>query len=119
MARASVVRRKSVPVLDFLFLVYRDGKSWIGRSILTRHVSESRTAEGAVRCLTAAIDAAIDIAKEYGFSAQEWYAAQEPDETKYVRMFLDAIGRRNPDRRKAKAPSGAFVLNAAVAKRAA
>lgn len=119
MARASVARRHSVPVLDFLFLIYRDGKSWIGRSILTSHVSESRTAEGAVDCLAAAIDAAIHVAKEYGFSAQQWYEAQRPDEPKYVRMFLDVIGRRNPDRRKARAPSGAFVLNAAVAKRAA
>ena len=119
MARASVARRHSVPVLDFLFLVYKDGKSWIGRSVLTGHVSESRTSDGAVDCLTRAIDAAIHVARGYGFSASQWYAAQKPDEMKYVRMFLDTIGHRNPDRRKAKAPSGAFVLNAAVAKKAA
>jgi hypothetical protein len=119
MARASVARRHSVPVLDFLFLVYRDGKSWIGRSVLTGHVSESRTFDGAVDCLTSAIDASIHLAQEYGFSADQWYSAQKPDDMKYVRMFLETISHRNPDRRKAKAPSGAFVLNAAVAKRAA
>ncbi|MGQ0798031.1 MAG: hypothetical protein ACT4OI_09270 [Methanobacteriota archaeon] len=114
-----MARRKTVPVLDFLFLVYRDGGSWIGRSVLTGHVSESRTFEGAVDCLTRAIDATIHLAQECGFSADEWYAAQEPDDMKYIRMFLETISHRNPDRRKAKAPSGAFVINAAVAKRAA
>lgn len=119
MARATVARRHSVPVLDFLFLVYKDGKSWIGRSILTSHVSESRTVDGAIGCLTSAIDASIHIAQEHGFSARQWYAAQRPDDMRYVRMFLDVIGHRDPERRKAKAPSGAFVLNATVARRAA
>ena len=119
MARASVARRKTVPVFDFLFLVYRDGGSWIGRSMLTGHVSESRTCDGAVKCLAHSIDAAIHIAQEYGFSAEQWYRAQKPDDMKYVRMFIEAISRRSPDHRKAKAPSGAFVLNAAVATGAA
>lgn len=119
MARTGVARRSSLPVLDFLFLIYRDGKSWIGRSILTGHVSESRTFDGAVDCLARAIDAAIHVAQAYGFSVTQWYEAQRPDEMKFVRMFLDVIGHRNPDRRKAKAPSGAFVLNATVARKAA
>jgi hypothetical protein len=119
MTSTDVARRKTVPVLDFCFLVYRDGESWIGRSVLTGHVSESRTFDGAVDCLTQSIDAAIHVAHEHGFSADKWYAAQKPDDIKFVRMFLETIGHRNPDRRKAKAPSGAFVLNAAVAKRAA
>jgi hypothetical protein len=119
MARATLATRAGLPVLDFLFLVYRDGKSWIGRSILTGHVSEARTGNRAVECLTGAIDAAIHVAREHGFSAEQWYAAQKPDDSKFIRMFLDAISRRDPDRRKTKAPSGRFVLNAAVARKAA
>lgn len=116
---AGIARRDGVPTLDFLFLVYQDGGDWVGRSIRSGHVSESSTFRGAVDGLTAAIDEAINVAKNRGFSAEQWYAAQQLDEIKYVRMFLDVIGHENPERQRTKAPSGSFFLNASVAKVAA
>ncbi len=116
--RAGIARRGGVPVLDFFFLVYREGKSWLGRSVRTGHVSESMTLPGAVKNLMRAIDVEIEMAAADGLSARQWYDSQKSDDPRYVRMFFDAIARKNPDRKKSPTHGGGAVLRAVVAKAA-
>lgn len=119
MLHPGVVRRSAVPVLDFFFLIYQEGESWIGRSVRSGHVSESRTAEGAVRNLTRAIDVEIGIATSAGIGLEQWYDSQRDDDSKFVRMFFDAIARADPHREDAPAQDGRVVLRAVVARTAA
>ncbi len=119
MVHAGVARRGGVPVLDFFFLIYQDGESWIGRSVRTGHVSESRTAEGAVRNLTRAIDVEIGIVASAGIGVEQWYDSQKDDDPKYVRMFFDAIARGDPRRQDSPSQDGRAVLRAVVARAAA
>lgn len=107
-----------MPVLDFFFLVYREGKSWLGRSVRTGHVSESKSFPGAVKNLMRAIDVEIEIAAADGMSVRQWYDSQKPDDPRYVRMFFDAIARKNPDRTKTPTHGGDAVLRAVVARAA-
>jgi hypothetical protein len=116
--RAGIARRAGVPVLDFFFLVYREGKSWLGRSVRTGHVSESKSFPGAVKNLMRAIDVEIEMAAADGMSVRQWYDSQKPDDPRYVRMFFDAIARKNPDRTKSPTHGGDAVLRAVVAKAA-
>jgi hypothetical protein len=116
--RAGVARRRGMPVLDFFFLVYREGDSWLGRSVRTGHVSESGTFPGAVRNLMRAIDIEIEMAAADGIAVQDWYDSQQPDDPKFVRMFFDAIARKNPDRKRSPTHGGDAVLRAVVAKAA-
>jgi hypothetical protein len=113
-----VARRRGPPILDFFFLVYKEGGIWRGRSVHTGHVSASRTAAGAVRNLTLAIDAEIDMATSDGLTVREWYDAQQPDDQKYVRMFFEVIARKNPDRKRSRLHDGDAVMRAVVAKAA-
>jgi len=106
-------------VLDFFFLVYRDGGVWRGRSVHTGHVSASKTPTGAVRNLTLAIDAEIDMAASDGLTVIEWYESQRPDDPRFVRMFCEAIARKNPDRKKSRLHDGDAVMRAIVARAAA
>ena len=117
MRRAGIARRRGPPVLDFFFLVYREGKFWRGRSVHTGHVATSGTPAGAVRNLARAIDAEIDMATADGLTVREWYGSQEPDDTKYVRMFCEAIARKNPNR--TKMPIHDAVMRAVVVRAAA
>jgi hypothetical protein len=119
MKQAGIARRKGTPVLDFFFLIYREGSLWRGRSVHTGHVSSSKTPEGAVRNLTLAIDAEIDLAMSDGLTIRQWYDAQKPEDPKHVRMFCEAIARKNPDRRKSRVHDGDAVLRAVVAEAAA
>ena len=108
-----------MPVLDFFFLIRQEGEIWLGRSVRTGHVSESRTSSGAVNNLMRAIDVEIEMAAADGLSPRQWYDSQKADDPKYVRMFFDAIARKNPDRKKSPAHGGDAVLRAVVAKAAA
>lgn len=120
MRHAGIARRQGPPVLDFFFLLFREGRIWRGRSVRTGHVSASKTAEGAVRNLAMAIDAEIDMATSDGLSVQQWYESQKPDDEKYVAMFWGAIARKNPDyRKKSRIHNGVAVLRAVVVKAAA
>jgi hypothetical protein len=119
MAHAGVARRSGVPVLDFFFLICQEGERWVGRSVRTGHVSESRTFPGAVRNLMRAIDVEIEMAAEDGLVPRQWYALQQAADPEHVRMFFDAIARRNPERKRTPAHGGDAVLLAVVAKAAA
>lgn len=119
MPHAGIARRGGPPVLDFFFLIYREGKYWRGRSVRSGHVSASKTSSGAVRNLTLAIDAEIEMATSDGLSVRQWYDSQKPDEPEYVRMFFDAIARKNPERKKSPLHDGDAVMRTVVAKAAA
>ena len=119
MSHAGLARARAVPVLDFLFLLYEEEGSWIGRSILTGHVSESGTPEGALRNLVSSIDHAILVACEHGHSAEDWYAAQEKDAPRFIRMFLEVVSDSPAAHEESQAPSGTFVLNAAIVRKRA
>ena len=119
MARAGVAWRTDLPVLRFCVLVMRDGEHWRAHSVSTGHVGESATEQGALKNLTRAIDAAIHIAKSFGQSVQEWFAQQDPNEPKYVRLFLDSLGDGDLTHTEETAPSGDFVLRATALKREA
>jgi hypothetical protein len=106
-------------VLDFFFLIFREGRVWRGRSVQTGHVSASKTASGAVRNLTLAIDAEIEMATTDGMTVREWYDSQKPDEQRYVRMFCEALVLRNPNRKKSSMHDGDIVMRAVVVKAAA
>jgi hypothetical protein len=118
MLQARLARRDGVPILDLFFLIYQEGDSWIGRSVRTGHVSESRTADGAVRNLTKAIDAEIGIIAATGIGLEQWYDSQKDDDPRYVRMFFDAIARGDPLREDCPAQDGRAVLRAVVARAA-
>jgi hypothetical protein len=105
-------------VLDFFFLIFREGRIWRGRSVRTGHVSASRTPAGAVKNLALAIDAEIAMATSDGLTVQQWYELQKPDDEKYIAMFWKAIARRNPDYRKKSRGQNA-VVRAVVVKAAA
>lgn len=85
-------------VLPFAFLVYREdserwGGTWIARSVLTGHLAEARTEDGAVANLQRAIDAAVFMAASMGQTPRQWYEAQEMDESEYVAMFCRLVSR--------------------------
>jgi len=111
--RTEPARREAVPVLDFLFLIYPEDGAWIGRSILTSHISRGPTFEGALEHLVGAIDFAIEIAAAEGYSVEDWYEDQEPDEEEFLRMFKSA--NRTPRRREAR--SGRYVRREVVARK--
>ncbi len=120
MRHAGIARRRGPPVLDFFFLIFREGRIWRGRSVRTGHVSASKTPEGAVKNLALAIDAEIDMATSDGLTVQQWYGSQKPDHEKYVAMFWDALARKNPDyRKKSRVHDGDAILRAVVVKAAA
>lgn len=119
MPHAGIARRRGPPVLDFFFLIYREGGIWRGRSVRTGHVASSRTPAGAVRNLTLAIDAEIDMAISHGMTVCEWYDSQKPEDQKYVLMFFEAIARKNPDRKKSLMHGDAAVMRTVVVKTAA
>ncbi|HEX5137521.1 MAG TPA: hypothetical protein VFY93_11145 [Planctomycetota bacterium] len=119
MRHAMVARGSRLPVLDFFYLICREGEAWFGRSVRTGHVSESSTFDGAVRNLTLAIAAEIEAAVADGHSVGEWYAAQRPEDERHVGMFLEAIAPKNPNRKKSRTRGKVAVLRAIVAKAAA
>jgi hypothetical protein len=118
MRHAGIARRRGPPVLDFFFLIFREGRIWRGRSVRTGHVSASKTAAGAVKNLALAIDAEIDMATSDGLTVRQWYERQKPADEKYITMFWEAIARRNPAYRKKSRVHDA-VMRAVVVKAAA
>jgi len=119
MSHARIARRRGPPVLDFFFLIFREGRIWRGRSVRTGHVSASRTPVGAVKNLALAIDAEIEMATGDGATVQQWYDSQKPDDEKYVSMFWDTLARKNPDyRKKSPVHDGSAVMRAIVVKNA-
>jgi len=91
MAHARVALRRGTPVLSFGFLVYQESGKWIGRSVLSSHVSEGATFREAVDHLTEAIDIAVEIAARKGISPMEWRDRQRPDDLEYLRQFIELM----------------------------
>jgi len=112
--KAGVASQDGIPVLNFLFIVDRIGTFWAARSVLTGHVAESATSEGAVENLTRAIDVAIEVAGQQGHPAELWYAAQRPAESQYLERFVSAMTCPKVLHRREQAPSGRVVIDAQV-----
>ena len=117
--KAGVAARDGIPVLNFFFLVHRiEGhrieEMWAARSVLTGHVAESKSEDGAIDNLSRAIDVAIEIAERHGHSAEQWYAAQQPAESEYLQEFISAVSRPRVQHRREQTPSGRVVIDAQV-----
>jgi len=108
-----------MPVLDFCFLIYEDGGKWMGRSVLTGHVSEGSSYDSAFLGLTRAIDNAIYLANKNGVSTRDWYDSQQPDAVEFLVSFVDATAHDALIRREEKAPSANVFINASIAKQEA
>ena len=93
--------------LTFCFLVFRRGPLWRAHSVNTGQVAEGRTAEDAETNLTKAIDLALHMADTLHISPKEWFESQVVDESKYVRMFLEAT---SAERKETRQVGGVVVL---------
>lgn len=110
----SAPTRESAAGLSFALLLYSAGGCWLGRSVLTGHVSEGKDRESALQGLVEAVDASMYAAGQMGQGRTEWYRAQRPDETRFLRMFATAVTRRHPEHSVVRTPSG-YAIELSVA----